>query len=123
VLFNNQNLTRNSDIWATGDDCVEARGASAGNQARGVIRQAAGTYAGNWQISASGTANNPIVLRRVNSLDSNGCGYQKVSLNQLATYDLLRPFRPFVSPTAGVRIEWVSIPPSPPYISALNTIT
>jgi hypothetical protein len=41
--------------------------------------QAAGTYVGNWLKSATGTANNPIVLRRANFLDSNVCGYQSVS--------------------------------------------
>jgi hypothetical protein len=87
----------------------EARGASAWNQARRVIRQVAGTYAENWQISASGTANNPIVLRRVNSLDSNVCGYQKVSLDQRATYDLLRPFRPFVTVKGSARCRTAEV--------------
>jgi len=37
-----------------------------------IITLAAGTYSGSWVIMASGTAQNPIVIRGANTIDSNG---------------------------------------------------
>src|SRR5437867_4700724 len=37
-----------------------------------IITLAPGTYTGNWNISASGTAENPIVIRGGNTIDDNG---------------------------------------------------
>lgn len=70
-----------------------------------VITLAPGTYVGNWQITASGTAQNPIVIRGANSIDMNGNYVDSTILdgNNCGSCNILEVYGSYI------HVEWITM--------------